>query len=179
MVPGTHSILTFGRVIAHVEVSRKGWSQRRSFPLVGHDSFEMSPRRRALSLNDEHTPFAVRKRLRDKPSSSYLHDFIYGAVDGAVTTFAVVAGVEGANLDERVVIILGGANLIADGFSMAVSNFLDPARGASSVTARAARRSARFACCPRASGRRSARSSRPRVSRPRSRARRRGDHLRR
>ena len=47
---------------------------RRSFPLVGHDSFEMSPRRRALSLNDEHTLLAVRKRLRDKPSSSYLHD---------------------------------------------------------------------------------------------------------
>lgn len=77
-----------------------------------------------MPLKDEHTPLAVSKRLRDKPSPSYLHDFIYGAVDGAVTTFAVVAGVEGANLDERVVIILGGANLIADGFSMAVSNFL-------------------------------------------------------
>ena len=91
---------------------------------MGNDPFKMSPRRRALSLKEKHTPFAVRKRLRDKPPPSYLHDFIYGAVDGAVTTFAVVAGVEGANLDERVVIILGGANLIADGFSMAVSNFL-------------------------------------------------------
>jgi VIT1/CCC1 family predicted Fe2+/Mn2+ transporter len=66
----------------------------------------------------------VRKRLRDRPAPSYLQDFIYGAVDGTVTTFAVVAGVEGASLDETVVIILGGANLIADGFSMAVSNFL-------------------------------------------------------
>jgi VIT1/CCC1 family predicted Fe2+/Mn2+ transporter len=66
----------------------------------------------------------VSARLRLKPSPTYLHDFIYGAIDGAVTTFAVVAGVEGANLDETVVIILGGANLIADGFSMAVSNFL-------------------------------------------------------
>jgi vacuolar iron transporter family protein len=75
-------------------------------------------------LEAEHTPLAVRKRLSDKPSPSYLQDFIYGAVDGAVTTFAVVAGVEGASLDETVVIILGGANLIADGFSMAVSNFL-------------------------------------------------------
>jgi VIT1/CCC1 family predicted Fe2+/Mn2+ transporter len=84
----------------------------------------MSPRPRPASLEDDHTPHAVRKRLRDRPSPSYLHDFIYGAVDGAVTTFAVVAGVEGASLDERVVIILGGANLIADGFSMAVSNFL-------------------------------------------------------
>jgi hypothetical protein len=40
------------------------------------------------------------------------------------TTFAVVAGAAGANLDETVVIILGGANLLADGFSMGVSNFL-------------------------------------------------------
>lgn len=54
----------------------------------------------------------------------YLRDFIYGAVDGAVTTFAVVSGVEGAGLSSRIVIILGLANLIADGFSMAVGNYL-------------------------------------------------------
>ena len=77
-----------------------------------------------MSLEGEHTPSGVSARLQRKPSPSYLHDFIYGAIDGAVTTFAVVAGVEVANLDEKVVIILGGANLIADGFSMAVSNFL-------------------------------------------------------
>jgi VIT1/CCC1 family predicted Fe2+/Mn2+ transporter len=76
------------------------------------------------SLAREHTPFAVRRRLQRPPHASYLHDFIYGAVDGAVTTFAVVAGVAGADLDETVIIILGGANLIADGFSMAASNFL-------------------------------------------------------
>ena len=62
----------------------------------------------------------MRVRLRAKPSPSYLHDFIYGAV----TTFAVVAGGAGANLDETVETILAGANLIADGFSMAASNFL-------------------------------------------------------
>jgi VIT1/CCC1 family predicted Fe2+/Mn2+ transporter len=66
----------------------------------------------------------VNARLGRKPTPSYLHDFIYGAIDGTVTTFAVVAGVQGASLDETVVIILGVANLIADGFSMAVSNFL-------------------------------------------------------
>lgn len=77
-----------------------------------------------MSLRGDHTPGAVRRRLRRRPSPSYLHDFVYGAVDGAITTFAVVAGVAGANLDETIVIILGGANLIADGFSMAVSNFL-------------------------------------------------------
>jgi VIT1/CCC1 family predicted Fe2+/Mn2+ transporter len=77
-----------------------------------------------VSIEQEHTPQAVRERLRRKPSPSYLHDFIYGAIDGAITTFAVVAGAAGANLDDSVVIILGGANLLADGFSMAVSNFL-------------------------------------------------------
>lgn len=75
-------------------------------------------------LDADHTPQAVRDRLQQTPSASYLRDFIYGAVDGAVTTFAVVAGVAGAGLDETVVIILGGANLLADGFSMAISNFL-------------------------------------------------------
>lgn len=54
----------------------------------------------------------------------YLRDFIYGAVDGAVTTFAVVSGVAGAGLSSNIVIILGLANLIADGFSMAVGNYL-------------------------------------------------------
>ena len=81
-------------------------------------------RRRAALLATDHTPHAVSRRLGQRPSPSYLHDFIYGAVDGAVTTFAVVAGVAGASLDETVVIILGGANLVADGFSMAASNFL-------------------------------------------------------
>jgi VIT1/CCC1 family predicted Fe2+/Mn2+ transporter len=81
-------------------------------------------RRTAESLAADHTPHAVRRRLDRRPSPSYLHDFIYGAVDGAVTTFAVVAGVAGASLDETVVIILGAANLVADGFSMAASNFL-------------------------------------------------------
>jgi VIT1/CCC1 family predicted Fe2+/Mn2+ transporter len=72
----------------------------------------------------DHSPEAIRHRLASPAASSYLRDFIYGAIDGAVTTFAVVAGVEGAKLSANVVLILGGANLIADGFSMAVSNFL-------------------------------------------------------
>jgi VIT1/CCC1 family predicted Fe2+/Mn2+ transporter len=54
----------------------------------------------------------------------YLRDAVYGAIDGAVTTFAVVAGATGANLSDTVVVIMGVANLIADGFSMGVSNFL-------------------------------------------------------
>lgn len=71
-----------------------------------------------------HSPEQIAERLADGPQSVYLKDFIYGAIDGAVTTFAIVAGVAGAGLSSGVVIILGLANLIADGFSMAVSNYL-------------------------------------------------------
>lgn len=82
-----------------------------------------SPARRE-TLAASHTPAAIRKRLKSGPGQSYLRDFIYGAIDGAVTTFAVVSGVAGAQLSSRVVIILGLANLIGDGFSMAASNYL-------------------------------------------------------
>ncbi|HLT23615.1 MAG TPA: VIT1/CCC1 transporter family protein [Ignavibacteria bacterium] len=54
----------------------------------------------------------------------YLSEFVYGGIDGSVTTFAVVAGSTGANLDPSVIIILGFANLFADGFSMSVGNYL-------------------------------------------------------
>lgn len=55
---------------------------------------------------------------------TYLKEFVYGGIDGSVTTFAVVAGATGASLDSGVIIVLGFANLIADGFSMSVGNFL-------------------------------------------------------
>lgn len=53
----------------------------------------------------------------------WVSDFVYGGIDGAVTTFAVVAGVQGANLPVGIVLILGFANLLADGVSMAVSKY--------------------------------------------------------
>lgn len=53
-----------------------------------------------------------------------IENFVYGAVDGAVTTFAVVAGVVGASLSPSIIVILGLANLFADGFSMAIGNYL-------------------------------------------------------
>ncbi len=56
--------------------------------------------------------------------SDYLGEFVYGGIDGAVTTFAVVAGAAGANLESSIVIILGFANLIADGFAMSVGSYL-------------------------------------------------------
>jgi len=55
---------------------------------------------------------------------TYLPEFVYGGIDGCVTTFAVVAGSVGANLDESVIIILGLANLLADGFAMSVGGYL-------------------------------------------------------
>jgi VIT1/CCC1 family predicted Fe2+/Mn2+ transporter len=54
----------------------------------------------------------------------YLGQLVYGAIDGSVTTFAVVAGAAGARLSSTVIIILGFANLIADGFSMGASAYL-------------------------------------------------------
>lgn len=59
-----------------------------------------------------------------KNGYNWLPDFVYGGIDGAVTTFAVVAGVEGASLSVTVILILGFANLFADGFSMASSKYL-------------------------------------------------------
>ena len=53
----------------------------------------------------------------------HFDDFIYGSIDGAVTTFAIVAGVVGASLDSGIILILGFANLFADGFSMAAANY--------------------------------------------------------
>ena len=54
----------------------------------------------------------------------YLGEFVYGGMDGCVTTFAVVAGAVGAGLDSSIIIILGFANLLADGFAMSVGAYL-------------------------------------------------------
>ncbi len=80
--------------------------------------------RNSKRLEHEHSPEAIRRRFAEGAKHNYLRDFVYGGVDGAVTTFAVVAGTMGASLPTRIVVILGAANLIADGFSMAASNYL-------------------------------------------------------
>ena len=74
-------------------------------------------------LEREHSPEAIQARLAALRKHNYLGDAILGGIDGCVTTFAVVAGAVGGNFPEMVVIILGFANLLADGFSMAVSNY--------------------------------------------------------
>lgn len=61
----------------------------------------------------------TRQHLED-----YLKEFVYGGIDGAVTTFAVVAGATGARFDVKILLVLGFANLIADGFSMGVGSYL-------------------------------------------------------
>jgi len=72
----------------------------------------------------DHSPEAIAERLGGNGDRSYIRDAVLGAVDGAVTTFAVVAGSIGAGLPGGVVVILGMANLLADGLSMGVGNFL-------------------------------------------------------
>jgi vacuolar iron transporter family protein len=82
-----------------------------------------------------------RQSLHREPTTAigiarhYIGDVIYGANDGVITTFAVVAGVTGGSLTARAVLIVGAANLIADGLSMGVGNYLsirssEGARGA-------------------------------------------------
>ena len=75
-------------------------------------------------MEHQHTLEAISERLANGPRSSYLRDWVYGGVDGAVTTFAIVSGVVGARLSPAVILILGLSNLVADGLAMAASNYL-------------------------------------------------------
>ena len=75
-------------------------------------------------MEHEHTIESIEQRLAAGPRQNYLRDWIYGGIDGSVTTFAVVSGVVGAQLSPTIILIMGFANLLADGFSMAASNFL-------------------------------------------------------
>ena len=71
----------------------------------------------------DHTPEGIKARLAGGPQGGYLREWVYGGIDGTVTTFAVVAGVVGAGLSPVIVLILGLANLLGDGFSMAAGAF--------------------------------------------------------
>jgi vacuolar iron transporter family protein len=72
----------------------------------------------------------MRPSVHQEPSGAvaiarhYIRDMVYGANDGLITTFAVVAGVVGGGLSARAMLIIGAANLIADGLSMGVGNYL-------------------------------------------------------
>jgi vacuolar iron transporter family protein len=80
-----------------------------------------------LATKKAHTPDAIKQASEEKHSTesgAYIGEAVYGALDGIVTTFAVVAGVAGAKLSAGVVLILGFANLIGDGLSMGVGSYL-------------------------------------------------------
>ncbi len=74
-------------------------------------------------LEHAHDPEAIAARLADGTRPRYVADAVLGGIDGCVTTFAVVAGTLGAGFSPTVAVVLGLANLLADGFSMAVSNY--------------------------------------------------------
>ncbi|MFP7570862.1 VIT1/CCC1 transporter family protein [Marivita sp. S2033] len=70
-----------------------------------------------------HSQAEVEHRIGQPSGRGNLRDIVYGAIDGSVTTFAIVAGVAGAGLSPWVIIALGIANVLADGFSMAAGNY--------------------------------------------------------
>ncbi|MFV1599112.1 MULTISPECIES: VIT1/CCC1 transporter family protein [unclassified Phaeobacter] len=71
-----------------------------------------------------HSKDDIARRLAGSNGTGRLRDAVYGGIDGAVTTFAIAAGVEGAGFSPAVIIALGIANVLADGFSMAAANYL-------------------------------------------------------
>jgi len=75
-------------------------------------------------MEHEHSREAIHERFAAGPRQSYLRDWVYGGIDGTVTTFAIVSGVVGARLSPGIILILGSASLIADGFAMAAANYL-------------------------------------------------------
>ncbi len=74
-------------------------------------------------ISRRHSPELIRQRLQQAPRSETVSDAVLGGIDGCVTTFAIVSGAVGAGLPSAVAVILGFANLIADGFSMGISNY--------------------------------------------------------
>jgi VIT1/CCC1 family predicted Fe2+/Mn2+ transporter len=76
-----------------------------------------------VEIVHDHSTDAIRERLEEGSEVSYLRDWVYGGIDGAVTTFAIVSGVVGADLSIGIILVLGAANVVADGFSMAASNY--------------------------------------------------------
>lgn len=76
-----------------------------------------------VKLEHSHTREEIQARLARDTQSSYLRDWLYGGIDGTITTFAIVAGVVGADLSAMVLLVLGLANLVADGFAMGAGNY--------------------------------------------------------
>ncbi len=98
----------FGKKKTRIDIAREAYEKK-----------DMSLHKKS---HDEH---AIGKEPWHKTGEGrYIGSAVFGASDGIVTTFAVVAGVAGADLSAGIVLILGFANLFADGFSMAVGDYL-------------------------------------------------------
>lgn len=97
----------FKRKKSRVEIAREAFKKK---------DFELHKRAHEIDY--------VKEEPHKTEQGKYIAPAIYGASDGIVTTFAVVAGVTGAQLDPKVILILGFANLFADGFSMAIGDYL-------------------------------------------------------
>ena len=76
-----------------------------------------------MDLEHGHSQEEVDARINGRGKRPILRDTVFGAIDGAVTTFAIVAGVAGAGLSPKIIVALGLANVLADGFSMAAGNY--------------------------------------------------------
>lgn len=127
-----------------------------------------------------HSQQEITDRIGAPPGRGVLRDAVYGAIDGAVTTFAIVAGVAGAGLSPLIIVILGLANVLADGFSMAAAAIPAPRRNRTISSASERSRKTTSHATPKANGAKFARScrrkdcqtkswTRPRTPSPRTR----------
>jgi VIT1/CCC1 family predicted Fe2+/Mn2+ transporter len=82
------------------------------------EAFKKKDKKKLISAHSKH------KEVHDTATGKYLKSWVYGGLDGIITTFAIVAGVSGAALNSSIILILGFANLIADGISMAIGDYL-------------------------------------------------------
>lgn len=76
-----------------------------------------------MEIEHKHSVEEIGQRLALDKKPNYIRDWVYGGIDGTITTFAIIAGVVGAQLSAKIIIILGIANLLADGLSMAAGNY--------------------------------------------------------
>jgi len=74
-------------------------------------------------MHHSHQRSDIADRVASRNSGDFLRDSVFGGIDGTVTTFAIVSGVTGAGLANEVILVLGIANLLADGYSMAAGNY--------------------------------------------------------
>lgn len=91
-------------------------------------SRNLAEARRAFRRGDTEASMAAHRaeaaESHQTAGGQHIKSAVYGGLDGIITTFAVVAGAAGASLGSGVVLILGFANLVADGLSMAIGDYL-------------------------------------------------------